>query len=141
MRWFKKIANQDELTAVIIKGNPKRITDETYGGLYEDLKGVLEGMGIKTTLDEGKPYTSPQDADIWIGHSRGVDRLRFAPEGTLTIKIGADDEDSLNHPGEITSPNPEDYDELSDEEKSRHLTLHPSVAQEVEARIRERFNR
>ena len=127
------------LTAVIIKGNPKRITKETYNGIYEDLKEELEGLGIEVTLDEGKPYTTPDKADIWIGHSRGVDRLRFAPKGTLTIKIGSNDEDSLNHPDEVTVENPEDYNSLTSEEKSKHLTLHPSVVQGIKDKIKAKF--
>jgi hypothetical protein len=128
------------LTAVIVKGNPARDTPGTYGGIYEDLKEFLEEMNIKVSFDAGEPYTTPKDADIWIGHSRGVDRLRFAPEGTLTIKIGSHDEDALNHPEEITSSDPDDYDDLSNDEKRKHLVLHPSVAEKIREKIKKEFD-
>lgn len=129
------------LTAVIIKGNPNRITLQTYGGLYEELSSELEKKGIEIiAIDEGAPYTTPPKADIWIGHSRGIDRLQFAPEGTLTIKLGSVEPDSINHPQEITSSNPDDYDALTDEQKRFHLTLHPEMTQKIIKKINDHFS-
>ena len=95
----KKLANKQK-TAVIIKGNPKYIknnnkADEFYKKLYDELVAI----GYKTTFDLGKPHTSPKPADIWVGHSRGVDRLQFAPKGTKTIALCAPD-----YPGAINNP-------------------------------------
>lgn len=133
--------NRKKLTAVIIKGNPKRITKKTYKGIYEDLKKFLEKLGLEVFFDDGSPYTTPPIADIWIGHSRGVDRLKFAPKETLTIKIGSHDTDAINHPEEVTSSDPKDYDKLTNEQKTKHLTLHHSVAQKIKQDIERRFDK
>lgn len=128
-----------KITAVIIKGNTKRITPQIYKGIYEDLKKILEEMNIQVSLSESEPYTTPPFADIWIAHSRGVDRLQFAPKKTLTIKMGSPDKDALNHPEEITSLNPEEFDKLTDEQKSKHLVLHPMVAQKIKNKIEKTY--
>jgi len=131
--------DQKKLSAVIIKGNPERITKNTYKGIYEDVKKILEEMNIDVFFNEGRPHTTPPAADIWIGHSRGVDRLQYASKDILTIKLGSYDTDALNHPDEIVSSDPQNFDKLSDEQKSKHLTLHPSVALEIRKKIQKRF--
>lgn len=84
-------------TAVIIKGNPKFVDgNRDADRFYNELKLFLESLGYVVSLDTGEPYTEPKAADVWVGHSRGVDRLRFASEGTVTIAIGA--EGGINHP-------------------------------------------
>jgi hypothetical protein len=94
-------------TAVIIKGNPALITNNPRAdAFYEDLEKVLILAGYDVRFNAGEPYTSPDSADLWIGHSRGADRLQFAPEGTLVIGVGV----PLST-GETTFPivnNPED---------------------------------
>jgi len=88
-------------TAVIIKGNPKYIKNNSKAAkFYEKLSNLLETLGYEVTFDPGESYTEPKLADIWVGHSRGVDRLRFAPKGIKTIGIGAQD-----FPGAINHPN------------------------------------
>ena len=129
--------NPPRLKAVIIKGNPKRILSNQ---IYDDLKKLLENLGMEVIFDDGEPYTKPPKSDIWIGHSRGVDRLQFAPKDTLTIKLGSSDKDALNHPDEVISSNPDDFDTLSQKQKQAHVTLHPSVANAIEKKIQERFN-
>ncbi len=84
-------------TAVIIKGNPKFITDNPDADrFYGEVKSFLEELGYFVTFDAGEPYTSPIKADLWIAHSRGSERLRYAPEGTKTIALGS--EGGINHP-------------------------------------------
>jgi hypothetical protein len=84
-------------TAIIIKGNPKFIEgNQIAEKFYNDLKLFLEELGYKTSFDTGEPYTTPKGADIWIGHSRGCDRLRFASTETATIYLGT--KDGINHP-------------------------------------------
>ena len=64
-------------TAVIIKGNPKFIdNNKDADSFYEEIKSFLEDLGFEVSFDKGEPYTSPDKADLWIGHSRGADRLR-----------------------------------------------------------------
>jgi hypothetical protein len=83
-------------SAVIIKGNPKYIDSQMANDFYNEISQYLEDKGCSVKFDAGEPYTEPPKADIWIGHSRGADRLRFAPENTITINIGNDD--GIFHP-------------------------------------------
>ncbi len=76
-------------TAVIIQGNPELIEDNLDAGVfYAELTDFLTELGFEVFLDPGAEFTSPQEANVWIGHSRGADRLRFAPAGTMVIGIG-----------------------------------------------------
>lgn len=73
-------------TAIVIKGNPKFIEGNPEADrFYEGVRKILEDNGFAVSFDPGEPYTQPQPADLWVGHSRGVDRLRFAPDGTRTL--------------------------------------------------------
>lgn len=75
-------------SAVIIKGNPKFIIGNLDADrFYDEVKHFLEDQGFSATFDLGESYSSPVKADLWIGHSRGNDRLRFAPTGTKTIML------------------------------------------------------
>lgn len=95
--WYNDAMAQ--LTAIIIKGNPKFIEGNSDAdNFYREIQLFLEAHGYQVSFDNGEPYTSPEKADLWIGHSRGVDRLRFAPEGTSLLKFGSSDEDAINHP-------------------------------------------
>ena len=89
-------------TAVIIKGNPDHITKSNASHLensfYTELKKIVESEGYSVSFDPGLPYTQPKDADVWLGFSRGADRLRFAPSGTLTIPVGSHTPKAINHP-------------------------------------------
>ena len=78
-------------SAIIIKGNPKFISDNKDAEkFYNNLKVFLEDLNYSVTFDAGLPYTVPIFADLWVGHSRGSDRLRFAPNKTKTIAIGVE---------------------------------------------------
>src|SRR3989338_8981017 len=92
-------------SAVIIKGNLMLVTNNERADIfYKELASFLEQLGFSVKFDSGEPYTTPPPADLWIGHSRGSDRLRFAPPGTITIGIGVPEstEDIIfpivNHP-------------------------------------------
>ena len=93
-------------TAVIIKGNPQFVegADKKQADrLYSNIQKHLERKGYVVTTDRGAPYTSPPKADLWVGHSRGIDRLRFAPRGTKVVGIGGprglgEDFPVINHP-------------------------------------------
>jgi hypothetical protein len=101
-----KTIKPKEPLAIIIKGNPKFITDNPIADkFYNEIKLFLENLGFKVEFDAGEPYTEPKPALLWIGHSRGADRLRFAPKNTITINIGNDD--GIYHPKD----NVHEYDE------------------------------
>lgn len=78
--------------AIIVKGNPKYLNNEKVKplaeALYAEIKKILEEKGYAVEFDAGKEYTQPREgAAVWIGHSRGIDRLRFAPKGVKTIEL------------------------------------------------------
>ena len=100
-------------TAVLVTGNPKHITGNPHAkAFYDQVHQALEQQGYEVSRDPGAPYTQPKPADLWVGHSMGVDRLRFAPEGTRTIALGVPE--GIHHPednvlavlaGKDTTPN------------------------------------
>lgn len=78
-------------TAVLITGNPKyinhvkwRVKSEVF---YKRIESILKGCGYTVTRDPGEYYTLPITADLWVAHSRGISRLRFAPAGVDTVAI------------------------------------------------------
>jgi ATP-dependent DNA ligase len=78
--------------AWLITGNPyytegaqKAQADKFYSGV----QSYLESQGYEVGRHRGDPYTSPDAGDLWVGHSRGTDRLRFAPPGTRTVSLDA----------------------------------------------------
>lgn len=75
--------------AVIIKGSPRYINGNPVADkFYEDLSQLVRDAGYTTSYDAGEPYTLPDEtADLWVAHSRGQDRLRFAPKGMKTLAI------------------------------------------------------
>lgn len=79
------------MKAVIIKGNPyyvSRAEKAAYDKFYAEVRSILLDSGFsQVVFDAGEPYTTPPKADLWVGHSRGGDRLRFAPEGTKTLRL------------------------------------------------------
>lgn len=84
-------------TAVIIKGNPEYVRDNKKAEkFYQEIRKILENEGFQVQFHDGEPHTVPDEADLWVGHSRGADRLRFAPDETHTVALGA--EDGINHP-------------------------------------------
>lgn len=90
-------------TAVIVKGNAEHLAEsgiakKTISDFHGKLKKILQSEGYKVSFDPGLPQTSPKKADIWVGHSRGADRLRFAPKGTLGVPVGSDRPGAINHP-------------------------------------------
>lgn len=106
----------DKPVAIIIKGNPKYLEkDENRSkadDFYSEIKKILEAKGYRVEFDAGEPETTPDKlAKVWVGHSRGVDRLKWAPEGVATVKL-----DTLN-PTDGDSP---DHYVLSDQDK-KHL--------------------
>lgn len=80
--------------AVIIKGNPDRmIGNETLASQYYlEIERFLNREGFKVIVDEGLPYTCPpvENVALWVGHSRGVGRIRCIPMNRreLFAKLG-----------------------------------------------------
>lgn len=75
--------------AVIIKGNPAYITNNPKAdAFYAELEKLVREAGYDPSFDPGEPFTSPDEkAALWVAHSRGGDRLRFAPPGVKTLFV------------------------------------------------------
>lgn len=116
-------------TAVIITGNPKYVRgNRTASRFYDQLHAHLVDKGFDVAFDPGKAYTSPPPADVWIGHSRGSDRLRFAPSGTMTIAMGVPwNPDAINHP--------EDEAQVGARPGIAHFTLTDEMRARLDARL------
>ena len=85
----EKSASVNSRKAIIIKGNPAYIKDNSDADkFYRQIEYLLKELGYDVGFDAGEPNTVPdEDADLWVGHSRGADRLRFAPSKTQTVKL------------------------------------------------------
>ena len=98
-----RVSQEDDASpvrVVVIQGNPKYIRGNPKAKeFYLDIKAYIEKQGGIVSFDPGEPMTIPKvKADIWIGHSRGCDRLRFAPDGVKTIALGSSDKNAINDP-------------------------------------------
>lgn len=102
---FKLWIESKKLKAVIIKGNPKFIDNKKAKNFYEEIKDYLEKKDFEVVMDDGEPFTTPPKADLWVGHSRGADRLKFAPKGTKILAFGSKRNGAINHPeDDVTTP-------------------------------------
>ena len=126
---FEKVAAKKPL-AVIVKGNPKYISDPKIEPMankfYAEVAQLLENKGYRVAFDPGLEYTSPDtSAQVWIGHSRGIDRLRFAPEHIKTIELLTQDHTMKFVNNDERGSAPEHY-QLSKEDRAAINALQPS---------------
>ena len=112
-------------TAVIVKGNP-RWTEGAHKDVsrqfYDAMTALLQDQGYGVSEDPGEPFTQPVDANLWVGHSRGIDRLRFAPATTRTVSV-----DDYQVPFDF-DPNDPDWNP-----PDSHYALTPELAQALGA--------
>lgn len=78
--------------AIIIKGNPKYLHDPKVAliaqAYYRQIKSLLESRGYRVEFNSGAPRTIPKtSAVLWVAHSRGIDRLQYAPAGVKTLQL------------------------------------------------------
>jgi hypothetical protein len=75
--------------AYIIKGNPEVMGEDKpkYDAFYNSVADVLKAKGLSVGFDDGLAHTLPPGGKYWVGHSRGIGRLRFAPEGVKTLRL------------------------------------------------------
>jgi 8-oxo-dGTP pyrophosphatase MutT (NUDIX family) len=106
-------ANVKKPLAIIVKGNPLYLdrNRELADAFYGEVESILVSKGFEVRYDAGEPYTLPdRSADLWVAHSRGEDRLRFAPKDVKTLKLvtkAYDGDDPLHY-----QLNPEDLHHL-----------------------------
>lgn len=130
-------------TAVIVKGNPKLIDGNTKADVfYNELKIFLESLGFEVSFDVGEPFTQPQNADVWIGHSRGADRLRFALPAIITIGIGVPESEEqnnfhvVNHPDDKMTKRKFDSGEIIEGDKNITDDNHYLLTEEMKNEIK-----
>lgn len=80
------------LTALLILGNPSIIHSDKYKekaeNFYGEIQTILETHEVgSVTRDAGEPYVIPPIMDIWVAHSRGGDRLKWTPKGTVPVYV------------------------------------------------------
>lgn len=138
---FKKVASG--LTATIVMGNPKYVSGNPLAKkFYEEIKEYLEERGYNTEIDPGLPYTTPPRADLWVGHSRGVDRLRFAPPTTKTMAVGSSEEGAVNHPVDAAWIKRLEAGEVDGESPPReHYIFTPDMKRALDKIVREQAHR
>lgn len=113
-------------TATIIRGNP--LYDRESRKLISDLKTLLQTEGYRVRTDRGRDHTTPKESDLYIGHSRGAERLRFI-NGGIRIPIGSSLEGAINHPLDRAFLRGSEPD-------SSHFTLSDEMREELLRRIR-----
>lgn len=84
-----QISGKSTPRAVIVKGNPHYVEGNPKAdAFYKELADLVRSNGYEPSFDAGEPNTSPDEsAALWVGHSRGQDRLRFAPKGVKTLAV------------------------------------------------------
>jgi hypothetical protein len=118
MRYAEIIHETERPLAVIVKGNPKYLRNPKVqpmaDAFYAEIKQLLIDKGFRVALDPGKPYTAPnENAKVWIAHSRGIDRLRFAPQTVRTIALQTKDRGDTYESNDVRAADPMHY-QLSD---------------------------
>ena len=116
-----------KLRAVVIRGNP------AAAKFYADVGGPLSGLGYDVDYDPGEPYTEPPPADLWVGHSRGADRLRFAPPTTRTVAVGSNLPGAINHPDDDVDAS---FHRTGGAPPATHYELTPEMRERLTAVVR-----
>jgi len=81
------------MRAVIIRSKHEHKKSEDF---YQSIRKLLESEGFDVQFDDGEPNTVPNEAELWVGHSTGARRLRFAPDDTHTVALGT--KQGISHP-------------------------------------------
>lgn len=119
--------------AVIIMGDPAAVAGrEDAENFYRQIGQHLENNGFVVQYDPGLAETQPIEADVWIAHSRGADRLKFAPSKTATVALSAPDV-----PGAIWHPRDEQrsWPRAPKVPSRYHFTLTPEMIEAIDAAI------
>ncbi len=112
-------------SAVIVKGNPKFISGNPKAEeFYSALQTALQNAGYSTGFDPGEAHTAPPAADLWVGHSRGAGRLRFAPKTTRTLALGSNLPGAINHPDDDVTTK---FHETGGRPSDAHYALTPEM--------------
>jgi hypothetical protein len=90
-------------TAVLVTGNPAYIQNNpTADAFYGAIEKHLNDSGYQISRDPGDDYTMPTPADLWVGHSRGASRFRFAPKDQKYVAFGSSMPGAINHPDDTS---------------------------------------
>lgn len=86
---------------VILKGNPAYVENNNWASdFYIELEMFLMELGCDVITLPGTPGIRPDrthpDAKLWVGHSMGTERLRFAGPGVRTVMLSVPE--GFHHP-------------------------------------------
>jgi len=120
MNWAQDqiaVESEHKPIAVIVKGNPKYLDDPKIRPMaeafYAKVQALLEPR-YDVRFDAGRPFTHPDlKAALWVGHSRGIDRLQYAIKGIKTIALQTQDHDQFYENDDARGRDPKHY-ELSE---------------------------
>ena len=94
--WKKFLNESENKKAVIVKGNPyyvEGIQKDLADKFYSELEELLKKSGYKEVIFEDPDSSEIEEADLWIGHSKGEGKLKRiekngeVPEGTRLIYL------------------------------------------------------
>lgn len=143
------------MLAVIIKGNPKFINTPLAKDYYKQIETFLKNLGFKVEFDAGADYTRPrQDADLYIGHSRGAGRYEFMTAKAKKKFLRFGDIDGIIHPvdkeWQLKNPPPTDatppdehfeFDDVQQEAIRDMIAGDYSSESKVPAELQDLFNK
>ena len=86
---------------IVLKGNPCYVDNEPLAtNFYNNIRYYLMFLGCDPIVLPGTPGTRPDrthpEARLWIGHSMGTERLRFAGRGVMKLMLGVPE--GMHHP-------------------------------------------
>jgi hypothetical protein len=86
--------------AVIVTGTPRFIRGNPEARrFYLELAAFLRCLDYLPAFDRGEDFTLPDGAaSLWIGHSRGAGRLRFASAHIRVLSLDFLEPGAINHP-------------------------------------------
>jgi hypothetical protein len=87
---------QRQQSAILIKGNPAYTNTPQAKKFYNEILQMVREKNYTVKAVDPKDYTLPPKADLWIGHSRGTERLTYADKQTKTVALGS--HGGINHP-------------------------------------------
>lgn len=88
--WFRDV---EKKRAVVIKGNPAYLKKykKWSDAFYSEIESILVDRGLEVSFDPGLPFTVPKEAEVYVAHSRGLDRLRFVDPRSIRIALETND--------------------------------------------------
>lgn len=95
-----KAASSDPTASILPRSLEEIEGHGSSADFYRGVRNHLEGLGYSVSFDTRPEGSSPESADLIVGHSTAVPRLLDAPPGATTLAIGMKVPESKLGPGE-----------------------------------------